>query len=102
MSGWGRALTRSAGLAAFMIAAGALAARFFPIVNHVVLGLAVLAGYDAGEKGRSPIHELGFAVVLTIAIFIVLDYEYPRAGLFIHLDATDQLLVDLQQDMNHH
>jgi hypothetical protein len=63
---------------------------------------SLLAGYDAGEKGRSLLHELGFAVILTIAIFIVLDYEYPRAGLFIHLDATDQLLVDLQQDMNHH
>jgi hypothetical protein len=48
------------------------------------------------------LHELGFAVILTIAIFIVLDYEYPRAGLFIHLDATDQLLVDLRQDINHH
>jgi hypothetical protein len=63
---------------------------------------SLLAGYDAGEKGRSLLHELGFAVILTIAIFIVLDYEYPRAGLFIHLDATDQLLVDLRQDINHH
>jgi hypothetical protein len=62
---------------------------------------SLLAGYDAAEKGRSFIHELGFAVILTIAIFIVLDYEYPRAGLFIHLDATDQILVDLRQSMNH-
>lgn len=45
MSGWGRALTRFAGVAAFMIAAVALAARFVPIVNHVVLGLAVPAPY---------------------------------------------------------
>jgi hypothetical protein len=60
-----------------------------------------LAGFDAAEKGRSFVHELGFAVILTIAIFVVLDYEYPRAGLFIHLDATDQVLVDLRQSMNH-
>jgi hypothetical protein len=61
---------------------------------------SLLAGYDAAEKGRSFLHMLGFAVILAIAIFIVLDYEYPRAGLFIHLDATDQVLIDLRQSMN--
>jgi hypothetical protein len=59
---------------------------------------SLLAGYDAAEKGRSFLHMLGFAVILAIAIFIILDYEYPRAGLFIHLD--DQILVDLRQSMN--
>lgn len=38
-------MTRFAGLALFLVAAGALAARFLPIVNHVVLALAVLAPY---------------------------------------------------------
>jgi hypothetical protein len=62
---------------------------------------SLLAGYDAADKGRSFVHMLGFAVILSIAIFVILDYEYPRAGLFIHLDATDQVLVDLRQSMNH-
>jgi hypothetical protein len=62
---------------------------------------SLLAGYDAADKGRSFVHMLGFAVILSIAIFVILDYEYPRAGLFIHLDTTDQVLVDLRQSMDH-
>jgi len=61
---------------------------------------SLLAGYDAAGKGRSLVHMLGFALILTIAIYIVLDYEYPRAGFLIHLDSADQVLVNLRQGMN--
>ena len=60
---------------------------------------SLLAGYDAAGKGRSVIHMVGFALILAITIYIILDYEYPRSGLFIHLDATDQILVNLRQQM---
>jgi hypothetical protein len=78
-----------------------------PLLVFVLLALlplicSLLAGYDAAIKGRSLLHMLGFAVVLTITIYVILDYEYPRAGYFISLDATDQLLVNLRQHMNHH
>ena len=63
---------------------------------------SLLAGYDAAGKGRSLVHMLGFAVILTITIYIILDYEYPRAGYFISLDATDQILVNLRHNMSHH
>lgn len=71
------------------------------LLGVLPLVCSLLAGYDAAGKGRSVVHMLGFAVILTIAVFIILDYEYPRAGLFIHLSATDQVLVDLRQSMNH-
>jgi len=61
---------------------------------------SLLAGYDAAGKGRSLVHMLGFALILTIAIYIVLDFEYPRAGLLIHLDSADQALVNLRQSIN--
>jgi hypothetical protein len=72
----------------------------------VLLGIlplicSLLAGFDAADKGRSFVHMLGFAVILSIAIYIILDYEYPRAGLLIHLDGADEVLVDLRQSMNH-
>ena len=77
-----------------------------PAVVFVLLAVlpmicSLLAGYDAAGKGRSLIHMLGFAVILTITIYIILDYEYPRAGFFIRLDATDQILASLAQKMNH-
>jgi len=76
-----------------------------PTVVFLLLALlplicSLLAGYDAADKGRSLMHILGFVVILTITIFIILDYEYPRSGLFVHLDATDQILVDLRNRMN--
>jgi hypothetical protein len=61
---------------------------------------SLIAGYDAANQGRSYMHMLGFAVVLTISIYVVLDYEYPRHGLLIHLDSTDQVLAELRQSMN--
>ena len=61
---------------------------------------SLLAGFDAAGKGRSFLHMLGFALILTVTIYIILDYEYPRAGLFIHLDATNHLLTALRQSMN--
>jgi hypothetical protein len=62
---------------------------------------SLLAGFDAAGKGRSFLHMLGFAAILTIAIYIILDYEYPRAGLFIHFDDTEKILTDLRLGMNH-
>ena len=61
---------------------------------------SLLAGYDAAKERRSFMHMLCFAFILTITVYIILDFEYPRAGLFIHLDKADQKLVDLRESMN--
>lgn len=61
----------------------------------VVLALAcsLLAGY--GLAGAKPVarrvHMAGFAIVLTSVIYIVLDYDHPRAGL-IRVDFTNAIL----------
>jgi len=73
----------------------------FVLLALVPMICSLLAGYDASGKARSWIHTLGFALILTITIYIILDYEYPRAGFFVRLDATDQVLVNLRQSMNH-
>jgi hypothetical protein len=75
-----------------------------PLVIYVMLGVLVLAcsllaGYDmAGDKGRNWLHMLGFAAIMTIAIYVILDLEYPRVGL-IRVDDIDKLLIDLRQTM---
>lgn len=55
-----------------------------------------LAGYDMGaEATRSWAHMLGFALILGMAVYVIVDLEYPRMGL-IRLDAFDQLLVNVR------
>jgi hypothetical protein len=71
----------------------------FVMVGVLALVSALLAGYGmAGGKTRSWIHIVGFAVVMAVTVYVILDIEYPRLGL-IHIEAFDQTLVDLRQSM---
>ena len=75
-----------------------------PIVIFLMLGglalvSALLAGYGmSGSKLRSWIHMLAFAVMMAATVYITIDVEYPRRG-WIRIDAFDQVLVDLREDM---
>ena len=64
------------------------------------LGLicSLFAGYGMAFSRRSWLHILGFAAVTVITVFVILDIEYPRQGLF-RADAYDQVLIDLRQSM---
>jgi hypothetical protein len=65
----------------------------------LVLAAALMAGYGmAGAKKRSSMHMLGFAIVMSLAVYVIIDMEYPRLGL-IRVDAFDQTLVDLRAEM---
>ena len=71
----------------------------FIMLFGVALASALLAGYDmAGGKSRNWLHMVGFAAVLAVAVYVILDIEFPRLG-FIRVDAFDQALVDLRQSM---
>ena len=76
-----------------------------PSVIYVLLfslGLicALLAGYRmAVGQRRSWLHIMSFAVMTVIIVYVIVDVEYPRAGL-IRLQAFDQLLVDVRAGMN--
>jgi len=41
---------------------------------------------------------LVYAIVLTAAIYLISDLEYPRVG-FIRVDPADHFLVDLRASM---
>jgi hypothetical protein len=65
------------------------------------LGLicSLLAGYRmSAGKHRSWLHILGFTVITMIVVYVILDAEYPRAGL-IKLELADQVLVDVRATM---
>ena len=71
----------------------------FAMLGLVALACALLAGHSmAGLKERSLVHSVGFAIILTLTVYVILDLEYPRVGL-IRVDAMDQVLADVRQSM---
>ena len=73
------------------------------IIYGMLVGLALasalLAGYGmAGGKSRNWLHILGFAAVMAVAVYVIIDLEFPRLGL-IRVDAFDQALVEWRASM---
>ena len=66
----------------------------------LALFCCLLAGYGlAGEKPHSSaLRMIGFALIVTLTIFVILDLDYPRVGL-IRLDYADQALIDVLAGM---
>jgi hypothetical protein len=65
------------------------------------LGLvcSLLAGYRmASGQHRSWLHILSFTALTVTIVYVMLDLEYPRAGL-IRLESADQLLVNLRESI---
>ena len=73
------------------------------IIYALLFGLglicSLLAGFrmSSGQQ-RSWLHILGFTVLTVIIVYVMLDVEYPRAGL-IHLESADQPLVNLREHL---
>ncbi|WP_243309931.1 hypothetical protein [Fundidesulfovibrio agrisoli] len=71
----------------------------FALMFGLVLGSMVMVGYDhALAKSRSWVHIIGFAALMAITVFIIMDLEYPRLGL-IRVDDFDRVLRELRQSM---
>lgn len=76
-----------------------------PMLIYVMMGLlllaaSVLAGVALGVgKVRNRFHGLAFVLVMTLAVYVILDFEFPRVGI-IRVTGFDQVLVDLRQSMN--
>jgi hypothetical protein len=50
-------------------------------------------------KSRNWFHSLTFVAVVSLAIYVILDFEFPRIGL-IRIHSFDDVLVELRQSMN--
>ena len=69
----------------------------YAMLIGLALAAALLAGYQsAGEKGYDWVHKVGFAAIVALTVYVILDIEYPRLG-FVRIDAIDQLLVDARR-----
>ncbi len=71
----------------------------FGSLFSLALGCSLLAGFGmAGGKSRSWAHMLGFALIMSFAVYVILDLEFPRIGL-IRIDAADRALTTLRESM---
>jgi len=73
------------------------------IIYVLLFGLGVvcslLAGYRmAASSVRSWLHILGFTAITVVVVYVTLDIEYPRTGLF-RLESADQLLLETHEGM---
>ena len=81
------------------------ASRFH--VSMVILGflifLSVLAsllvGYAmASAKRRNWLHMILFALLISLTLYVIFDFEYPRRGV-IRLDKADRIYLELRESM---
>lgn len=76
-----------------------------PLAVFVMLGLLVLvsgllAGFGMGKaEKQSPLHLFGFAAIMALSVYLILDIEYPRLGL-VRIDSFDQAYVELRASMD--
>jgi hypothetical protein len=69
-----------------------------PIAVYLVLWGAALvsalvAGHSLGRaRGAVTVHVLAFSGLMAISLYVIIDFEYPRAGL-IRVDSFDQVLT---------
>ncbi len=68
-------------------------AAIYGLLVALALASSVLAGHGlAATPRRSWLHMVCYAVVMTAAIYIIIDMEHPRLGL-IRVDGFEQMLV---------
>jgi uncharacterized membrane protein len=74
-------------------------AAIFAMLGVAVLAGALLAGWGmAASSERSLLHVVAFALLMTIAVYVILDLEYPRIG-FLRIDSFDSFLVEVRRSM---
>jgi hypothetical protein len=71
----------------------------FLMLGVLVMISAFLAGFAQAKVARqSMLHLLGFSVMTALALYLILDLEYPRIGI-IRVDSFDRALLELRDSM---
>lgn len=61
---------------------------------------SVLIGYEmSNDKDRKWLHMIAFSGVMTIAVYVIIDLEFPRMGL-IQVQSADHILMDLLKNIS--
>jgi hypothetical protein len=71
----------------------------FAMLVALALAAALLAGHGMSKaKTRSWTHVVALAAAMSVALYVILEIEYPRLGL-IRVDAFDEVLAELRDTM---
>jgi hypothetical protein len=70
----------------------------YAMLIALMLASSLLAGHGMARGQRNWVHMAGFAATMALALYVILDLEFPRLG-FIRLDAYDRLLVEVRESM---
>jgi hypothetical protein len=71
----------------------------FAMLLALALITALLTGYDLSHaEKRDWVHVLGFSIILSVTVYVIMDIEYPRLG-FIRIDAIDEVMAQLRASM---
>ncbi len=75
-------------------------AVIFVLLIGVALIGALLSSYAlSNTPERNWVHMLSFALVVTLAVYVIADLEYPRLGL-LRVDDFDSALIDARRAMD--
>jgi hypothetical protein len=58
----------------------------------------LVAGFGMARGHRNRVSVLTYAVLITLTMYVMLDMEYPRAGL-IRIGAADRALTSLRDSI---
>jgi hypothetical protein len=71
----------------------------FAMLSLMVIASSGLVGYTMSTaEVRDWASILIFALTISTAVYVILDYEFPRVG-FIRIDPVDQVLVETLKQM---
>jgi hypothetical protein len=68
------------------------------VLLTLICSLLVGYGLAGGKVFATNLHMIGFALMMTVTIYVILDLDNPRVGL-IRLDYVDQALADVRAGM---
>ena len=73
-------------------------AAVFVLLAVLSLVGSLFSGYGLAGTPRRRLHTVGFAGVLSLALFVIIDYEFPRVGL-IRVQTAESVFLDRRRLM---
>ena len=72
---------------------------FYGLIAFLLIISSLLAGYAMSRsEERNWLHIIGFAVITVAVVYVIIDVDYPRIGLF-RMDVADQVLYEVRASM---
>ena len=69
------------------------------VVLTLVCAVLIGNGFPRARKAPPHLHVYGFALVMSVTLYVIFDLDHPRVGL-IRLDYADQAMLDLIAHMD--